>query len=93
MMKTSPKVILLGEDLHDSCGGAFNVTSALSTEFPERVISTPIGEAGVAGASIGLALDAYLTVVEIMFAGHRSCHGRRKRQLNPQLAGFRRVLY
>jgi 2-oxoisovalerate dehydrogenase E1 component len=68
MLKTSPKVILLGEDLHDPYGGAFKVTSGLSTEFPERVISTPISEAGVVGAGIGLALHGYLPVVEIMFA-------------------------
>jgi 2-oxoisovalerate dehydrogenase E1 component len=68
MLETSPKVILLGEDLHDPYGGAFKVTSGLSTEFPERVISTPISEAGVVGAGIGLALHGYLPVVEIMFA-------------------------
>jgi 2-oxoisovalerate dehydrogenase E1 component len=61
-------VILLGEDLHDPYGGAFKVTAGLSTEFPERVISTPISEAGVVGSGIGLAMQGYLPVVEIMFA-------------------------
>jgi 2-oxoisovalerate dehydrogenase E1 component len=68
MLAASPKVILLGEDLHDPYGGAFKVTSGLSTEFPNRVISTPISEAGVVGAGIGLAMHGYLPVVEIMFA-------------------------
>lgn len=68
MLETSPQVILLGEDLHDPYGGAFKVTSGLSTEFPKRVISTPISEAAVVGAGIGLALHGYLPVVEIMFA-------------------------
>jgi 2-oxoisovalerate dehydrogenase E1 component len=68
MLKSSPKVILLGEDLHEPYGGAFKVTSGLSSEFPGRVISTPISEAGVVGAGIGLALHGYLPVVEIMFA-------------------------
>jgi 2-oxoisovalerate dehydrogenase E1 component len=68
MLEASPKVILLGEDLHDPYGGAFKVTAGLSTEFPERVISTPISEAGVVGAGIGMAMHGALPVVEIMFA-------------------------
>jgi 2-oxoisovalerate dehydrogenase E1 component len=68
MLQTSPKVILLGEDLHDPYGGAFKVTTGLSTEFSDRVISTPISEAGVVGAGIGLAMGGWLPVVEIMFA-------------------------
>jgi 2-oxoisovalerate dehydrogenase E1 component len=68
MLEASPKAILLGEDLHDPYGGAFKVTAGLSTAFPERVISTPISEAGVVGAAIGLAMHGYLPVVEIMFA-------------------------
>jgi 2-oxoisovalerate dehydrogenase E1 component len=63
-----PEVMLLGEDLHDPYGGAFKVTAGLSTRYPGRVISTPISEAGVVGAAIGLALDGFRPVVEIMFA-------------------------
>jgi 2-oxoisovalerate dehydrogenase E1 component len=59
---------VLGEDLHDPYGGAFKVTAGLSTDFAERVISTPISEAGVVGASIGLALAGYRPIAEIMFA-------------------------
>lgn len=61
-------VILLGEDLHDPYGGAFKVTAGLSTEFPGRVVSTPISEAGVVGAAIGMALHGYRPIVEVMFA-------------------------
>jgi 2-oxoisovalerate dehydrogenase E1 component len=68
MLATDERVILLGEDLHDPYGGAFKVTAGLSTQFPGRVISTPIGEAGLVGASIGLALAGYRPVAEIMFA-------------------------
>ena len=56
LLAEHPEVILLGEDLHDPYGGAFKVTAGLSTDFAGRVISTPISEAGVVGASIGLAL-------------------------------------
>jgi 2-oxoisovalerate dehydrogenase E1 component len=61
-------VLLLGEDLHDPYGGAFKVTAGLSTDFPSRVISTPISEAGITGAGIGLAMAGRLPIVEIMFA-------------------------
>ena len=59
MLADHPEVIVLGEDLHDPYGGAFKVTAGLSTDFPGRVISTPISEAGVVGAAIGLALAGY----------------------------------
>jgi 2-oxoisovalerate dehydrogenase E1 component len=68
LLATIPEVLLLGEDLHDPYGGAFKVTQGLSTDFPGRVISTPISEAGVTGASIGLALAGFKPVTEVMFA-------------------------
>jgi 2-oxoisovalerate dehydrogenase E1 component len=68
LLESSSEVLLLGEDLHDPYGGAFKVTAGLSTDFPGRVISTPISEAGITGASIGLALAGYRPVVEVMFA-------------------------
>jgi 2-oxoisovalerate dehydrogenase E1 component len=68
LLETIPEVLLLGEDLHDPYGGAFKVTQSLSSDFPDRVISTPISEAGVAGASIGLALAGFKPVTEVMFA-------------------------
>lgn len=68
LLADHPEVIILGEDLHDPYGGAFKVTAGLSTRYPGRVISTPISEAGVVGAAIGLALHGYRPVVEIMFA-------------------------
>ena len=68
LLADHPEVVLLGEDLHDPYGGAFKVTTGLSTDFPGRVISTPISEAGVAGAAIGLALAGYRPIAEVMFA-------------------------
>ncbi|HEX4748789.1 MAG TPA: thiamine pyrophosphate-dependent enzyme [Bryobacteraceae bacterium] len=68
LLSSDDRVLLLGEDLHDPYGGAFKVTAGLSTEFPGRVISTPISEAGVTGAGIGLAMSGYRPIVEIMFA-------------------------
>ena len=68
LLDTRDDIVLLGEDLHDPYGGAFKVTAGLSTAFPGRVISTPISEAGVVGAAIGLALAGFHPIVEIMFA-------------------------
>jgi 2-oxoisovalerate dehydrogenase E1 component len=68
LLETSDKTLILGEDLHDPYGGAFKVTQGLSSAFPDRVISTPISEAAVVGAGIGLALAGYRPVIEVMFA-------------------------
>lgn len=68
MLSEHPEVVLLGEDMHDPYGGAFKVTAGLSTGFPDRVISTPLSEAGIIGAGIGLALEGARPIVEMMFA-------------------------
>lgn len=60
-------VLLLGEDVLDPYGGAFKVTRGLSTRFPERVLTTPISEAGIVGVAAGMALRGLRPVVEIMF--------------------------
>jgi pyruvate/2-oxoglutarate/acetoin dehydrogenase E1 component len=57
----------LGEDVLDPYGGAFKVTRGLSTRFPDRVITTPISEAGFVGVAAGMALRGLRPVVEIMF--------------------------
>jgi pyruvate/2-oxoglutarate/acetoin dehydrogenase E1 component len=66
-MERSDRVYLLGEDILDPYGGAFKVTRGLSSEFPGRVITTPVSEAGIVGVGIGMAMRGYLPVVEIMF--------------------------
>lgn len=66
-LKEDDKVILIGEDIQDPFGGCFKVTRGLSTEFPGRVINTPISEAAITGVATGLALRGYKPVVEIMF--------------------------
>lgn len=68
LMQGVPEVLLIGEDLHEPYGGAFKVTAGLSEAHVGRVISTPISEAGITGAGIGLALAGRRPIVEIMFA-------------------------
>lgn len=68
LLEQDERVIVIGEDLHEPYGGAFKVTAGLSERFATRVVSTPISEAGITGAGIGLALAGKRPVVEIMFA-------------------------
>lgn len=66
-MQTDERVYLLGEDILDPYGGAFKVTRGLSTQFPERVLTTPISEAAIVGVASGMALRGLRPVAEIMF--------------------------
>lgn len=66
-MQGNPNVYLLGEDILDPYGGAFKVTKGLSSQFPDRVITTPLSEAGFVGIATGMALRGLRPVVEIMF--------------------------
>ena len=68
LLEHDESVVLLGEDLHDPYGGAFKVTVGLSDKYKHRVVSTPISEAGITGAGIGLAMAGKKPIVEIMFA-------------------------
>ncbi|ONI86894.1 hypothetical protein ALI144C_09540 [Actinosynnema sp. ALI-1.44] len=61
------QLYLLGEDLLDPYGGAFKVTKGLSTEYPDRVLATPLSEGGLIGVAGGLALCGNKVIAEIMF--------------------------
>jgi len=66
-MASDERVLFLGEDILDPYGGAFKVAQGLSTQFPDRVLTTPISEAAITGIATGLALRGMRPVVEIMF--------------------------
>lgn len=66
-MEADDSVYILGEDLLDPYGGAFKVTKGLSTAYPDRVLTTPVSEAGFVGVATGMALRGLRPVVEIMF--------------------------
>jgi len=66
-MLRDPSVILLGEEI-GVFQGVYKVTRGLLEEFgPERVRDTPISEAAIAGAAVGLALTGFKPVAEIMY--------------------------
>lgn len=67
-MEKDPSVFVIGEDI-GIYGGAFGVTAGLIDQFgPERVIDTPISEAGIAGACVGAALTGMRPVGEMQFS-------------------------
>jgi len=66
-MLRDPTVILLGEEI-GVFNGVYRVTRGLLDEFgPERVRDTPISEAAIAGAAVGLTLAGMRPVAEIMY--------------------------
>jgi 2-oxoisovalerate dehydrogenase E1 component beta subunit len=68
-LERDPKVVLMGEDI-GKLGGVFRITEGLQKDFGEdRVIDTPLAEAGIVATAIGMALRGYRPVVEIQFDG------------------------
>jgi len=67
IMENNPQVYMIGEDISDPYGGAFKVTKGLSTQFPDRIVSTPISEPSIVGMGIGMAMRGLKPIVEIMF--------------------------
>lgn len=68
-MQDDSTVLMLGEDVGKD-GGVFRATDGLLARFgPERVLDTPLAEAGIAGVSIGLAAQGFRPVAEIQFMG------------------------
>jgi pyruvate/2-oxoglutarate/acetoin dehydrogenase E1 component len=66
-LRRDPTVFLIGEDVAEA-GHPFKVLSGLVDEFgPERVIDSPISEAGISGLGLGAAITGMRPVVDIMF--------------------------
>ena len=68
-MKENDNVVILGEDVGVD-GGVFRVTENLQETYgEERVIDTPLAEAGIVGCSIGMSLNGLKPIAEIQFSG------------------------
>jgi pyruvate/2-oxoglutarate/acetoin dehydrogenase E1 component len=78
-MKQDENVVLLGEDVaggaeidhlqdEDAWGGVLGVTKGLMQEFGrERILDTPITEAGYMGAAVSAAATGLRPIAELMF--------------------------
>src|SRR4029077_5834062 len=66
-MRRDPTVCVMGEDVAEA-GTPFKVLSGLVEEFgTNRVLDTPISEAGFTGLAVGAAMTGIRPVVDIMF--------------------------
>jgi pyruvate dehydrogenase E1 component beta subunit len=66
-MRRDPSVVLMGEDVAEA-GTTFKVLTGLVDEFGRnRIIDTPISEAGFTGIGVGAAMAGMRPIVDIMF--------------------------
>nr|WSX50837.1 alpha-ketoacid dehydrogenase subunit beta [Streptomyces sp. NBC_00974] len=66
-MAEDPMVHVMGEDV-GALGGVFRITDGLAKEFGEdRCADTPLAEAGILGAAVGMAMYGLRPVVEMQF--------------------------
>ena len=85
-MSRDPRVMVLGLDV-GKLGGVFRATSGLLEKHgAERVVDTPLAEASIVGASLGLAISGMVPVAEIQFLGFTA---QAFHQIGPQLARYR----
>ena len=65
-MAEDPTVHIMGEDV-GTLGGVFRITDGLAKEFgEERCTDTPLAEAGILGAAVGMAMYGLRPVVDPM---------------------------
>jgi len=68
-MERDRDIMIIGEDVGVD-GGVFRVTDDLQRTFgSQRVIDSPLAEAAIVGASVGMALYGLKPICEIQFSG------------------------
>lgn len=75
-MRRDKSVFCIGEDIgiEGGWGGAFTVTLRLSEEFGhERILDTPISEAGIVGTAIGSALMGMRPIADVQYGDFIFC--------------------
>src|SRR5437870_8902414 len=66
-LRRDPTVFVIGEDVAEA-GTPFKVLAGLVEEFgTERIVDSPISEAGITGLGVGAAMTGLRPVVDIMF--------------------------
>lgn len=66
-MRADQNVVVFGEDV-GTLGGVFRITDGLQAEFgAERCFDTPLAESGIAGMSLGMAMNGLRPVIEMQF--------------------------
>ncbi len=72
-MERYPDLVLMGQDIAEY-GGVFKITEGFVQQFgKDRVRNTPICEAAIVGAAMGLSLAGKRAMVEMQFADFVSC--------------------
>lgn len=74
-MARDERVFCIGEDIAipGGWGGAFTVTLGLEKDFPERMINTPISEAGIFGVALGAALMGLRPIADVQYGDFLFC--------------------
>jgi pyruvate dehydrogenase E1 component beta subunit len=74
-MTRDERVFCIGEDIgiRGGWGGAFTVTLGLEKDFRDRIIDTPISEAGLFGAALGAALMGLRPVADVQYGDFLFC--------------------
>ena len=74
-MARDERVFCIGEDIGipGGWGGAFTVTLGLETDFPDRMINTPISEAGFFGVALGAAMMGLRPVADVQYSDFIFC--------------------
>ena len=66
-MERDPSVLVMGEDV-GRLGGVFRATAGLQERFgADRCVDTPLAEAGILGAAVGLCLAGWRPVCEMQY--------------------------
>jgi pyruvate/2-oxoglutarate/acetoin dehydrogenase E1 component len=85
-MQRDDRVFVIGEEV-GRYGGAYGVTRGLFQEFgAQRVVDSPISEAGIVGLGVGAAITGLRPIVELMYVDFV---GLAMDQIANQMAKFR----
>jgi pyruvate/2-oxoglutarate/acetoin dehydrogenase E1 component len=74
-LRRDPTVFLIGEDIGipGGWGGAFTVTLGLEKEFADRMMNTPISEAGLVGAALGASMMGLKPIADVQYSDFLFC--------------------